>query len=257
MFISTPFRAFMAVLVLLFAVAAIEASICVAVAVRFSIREITTYRDCFISNYNISTRRDKVTRAESRHNWLLWMSVLTGGIKISYSQMQKNQAKEYAAGSIANAMRFALLFLAAPLHIVCSAASVFERGCRCVLSLIAFPVFCLLYYIKARLSFHLNSFIVSIDSKDYNPECSDEVLYRKPAFKITLCNPDICPDFAQKDNLNYFTVSLKNIRPQINRVKFRTTVYYPGGRSAMESELPMTASFLEMSFEKISFVAME
>jgi len=56
----------------------------------------------------------------------------------------------------------------------------------------------------------------------------------------------------QKDNINSFINSLKNIVPSQKLIKFKTTIYYPGDESELQTVLPLTARYLQATFKKIN-----
>ena len=254
---AAPVKAAINVLVVLFMIALTETLVCVALAMRFQIRELSSYKTCFCAQNSISSPREAVTWQESKQNWFLWLSVVLGSCHIKYMPLVEKQSATNIGRGIANAFLFAILYLLALLHIAFLIASFFERIYRFFLGFFGLALFWGLANLKLSLSYHLNGYKICINSDVADSIHTNDILYRKPTIIIMLCSPNNCADSTQKDNLNHFTASLKSILPQQTHIRFKTLVYYPDGERGLKADLPLTERFLHTTFKTISVKSKE
>ena len=237
---------------IIFIVAVIETFICIVLAMRFNIRNIKCYRNCFSNNYNIITQRNSVSWKESKNNWFLWLSVVTGNCRFNYEPLVDSKIITNIVLSLKNVFRFIIMYLLTPIYILFFVCSYIERIYRIFLGFFGFFIFWILAKSKIIISYHLNTYIINIKSNDSYPTCTIDILYRKPIIKIYLFKPQDYIDSKQKDNINHFIVSLKEILPKQKSIKFKVLVYYSDGENGMKKDLPMTYIYLRMIFKNIT-----
>lgn len=232
------------ILILLLAVVIAEIVVCILMALQFRVEELSGFYSRFLSYYKISVRRDTVSWVESKNNWFLWLSVSIGNVEIEYMP-------GYSVNSvISNIGSYFFLVLLTPFYFIFAVGSYFERIYRILLKPFVFICFWLLAKLKIIMTYYFKGTTLVVDSKSTDTVCSVDVIYRRPVIRILLHHPGEYPDSLQKDNLNHFTSTLRNLLPLQQYVKFRTEIVYPADVEE-QRELPLTMSYLCANYAKL------
>lgn len=233
-------------------ISVVESITCIALALRFEVRSLESFRLSFDEKYKITAQRQNITFTESQNHWFLWLSGLIGRVGFDYLPLTVPKSyTEKAKVSTVNMGYFSAMFFLTPFYIVFSLASVFEHFFRVVLDVLAFLVFFILGNVKIFILYYFREIKILVKSNDTNANCPDEILYRKPTIEISLYKSNELSDSIQRDNLNNFGVSLKDIT-EGKMIRFSTIVYYPGEEKSLEKDLPLTNGYLRSTFKKLT-----
>ena len=263
------FQVFCQIQVIIIFIVFVEILCCVLISMRFQVEELSSYRECFWDNYKISVSRNAVTSKTNKQNWFLWLSVVTSNVEVEYSALmafrQRSLCQNFYGENtgiflanvfsiIVNVIKYLTLIILVFIYAIISAISAFERLYRFVFGFISFVIFYLLAKLKVLLIYCFKGITINIDSKDSALKCTVGILYYKPTIRIVLNLPQNCSDSIQKDNINAFTTSLKGfLSPQLAKVKFKTEILYPEDEEILQTQLPLTISYLRATYSKMKF----
>jgi len=249
-----------------------ETVFCTAWALQFRVEELAGYSSRFALFYDISAQRDAVTWIESKHNWLLWLSVCTGNTNRRYVHLSSLQGKaqfltteEFLRGNLQivkknimralkNIGRFTLMIFLVPFYFVFFVGSSVERVYRLLLKPIVYLGFWVLAISKIKYIYYFKGNKLVVDSRNIDAFCTSDVLYRKPVIQILLHGSQACDDSFQKDNLNRFTAMLKERISDSRYIKFKTEIVYSEEAEVVQKELPLTFSYLKANYTNLIYI---
>jgi len=268
------FRFITLVLVCIFVITCFEVLCCITKAMDFQIEKLPNYRNWFIKHYRITAKRNAISWKASKHNWFLWSREKLSNLKIYFvsqspyfqlfglpkenihQTLKHNFRIVYinAKNTVFNVIKYLTFFATIPVYTILIITSVIERFYRFLLEPIAFFIFLVSAKIKENVVYYFKGSLLVVHSHIENFTCPEDIIYRKPTIQIRLYDPQYCPDYLQKDNINHFTSTFKNLIPPQQRIKIKTEVCYWKSVDNLQVELPLTINYLRASFSRLTHI---
>lgn len=252
-----PFETIFQVLVLiaisLLILSFLETILCVYRAMYFKVDMIHNFRKHYFACARLPVARQNITLKSCRFYWIHWLQVSMSAFSFRFARFHGKAFLKKVLTILLNIIRFVCTLLLANVYMLLVLLSLFERAFRAVLTYVGLVIFLIAARIKVVIMYHKSSNIISISSGNSNLDCPSSIIFQKPILKILLQNPNTVSDVEQKNNLNRFTVSMKNLLQKTKPVKYKVHVKYTGGIEGIKRDLPMTLGILKSNFRKIAF----